>query len=556
MSSLSDELGFWHFDEDLMVFSDGSLGAGFKLSGFDITCASETAINQLSQNLENLLVSCDEGVRLQVFYKLSSNIENLIKSHEDLSNKIDGPYKRIAAARLKFYKENQEQKKYFVPEIYFFIRSQSFNMKKQNLLSSNQKFEPISASDYSDKKEKFLRVVKQAESLLSSAKLGPTVLNSSEWFDLVFEYLNYDRAEKIGNCRYREPESFLDPSVSEQLTLTDMTWDKDSINIGDYKFRTISLALLPEGQTFASMGNIFSQVPFHFWISQSIHLLDQVKEKSSLELKRRIAHSMASGSQNVSDLESENKLGQIEGLLSNLLEGSEKLLSSDFNVIIWGKSKSELDDKTDEILKTFRTMNQAEGLQETLASKEVFLKSLPGRCEGVRHKKMKSSNASHLMPVFASWSGNPRAVCLLPTRDGRLFSLDPYADHLPAWNGIVFGGSGSGKSYTVVQLMAMFYGKTRINGAGELLRPRIVWIDNGASSKRLIEILDGEFLDLNLDSNLCLNMFDLKEGRKGAGSRPDSYRSRCVGNDLERRRQKGPWKTRESSFRGASPPDL
>jgi conjugal transfer ATP-binding protein TraC len=514
MSSLSDELGFWHFDEDLMVFSDESLGAGFKLSGFDITCASETAINQLSQNLENLLISCDEGVRLQVFYKLSSNIENLIQNHEDLSNKIDGPYERIAAARLKFYKENQEQKKYFVPGIYFFIRSQSFNMKKQSLLSSNQKFEPVSASDYSDKKEKFLRVVKQAESLLSSAKLTPTVLNSSEWFDLVFEYLNFDRTEKIGNCRYREPESFLDPSVSEQLTLTDMTWDKDSINIGDYKFRTISLALLPEGQTFASMGNIFSQVPFHFRISQSIHLLDQAKEKSSLELKRRIAHSMASGSQNVSDLESENKLGQIEGLLSNLLEGSEKLLSSDFNVIIWGKSKSELDDKTDEILKTFRTMNQAEGLQETLASKEVFLKSLPGRCEGVRHKKMKSSNASHLMPVFASWSGNPRAVCLLPTRDGRLFSLDPYADHLPAWNGIVFGGSGSGKSYTVVQLMAMFYGKTRINGAGDLLRPRIVWIDNGASSKRLIEILDGEFLDLNLDSNLCLNMFDLKEGEK------------------------------------------
>lgn len=512
MSSLADELGFWHFDENLMVFSDGSLGAGFKLSGFDITCASESAINQLSQSLENLLVSCDEGIRLQVFYKLSSNIENLIENHQELSKEIEGPYKRIADARLNFYRKNQGQKKYFVPSIYFFIRSQSFNMKKQSLFASNKQFEPISEEDYFERKEKFLRVVKQVESLLASAKLSPSILLPNEWFDLVFEYLNLTRVEKTGKCKFRESNSFLDPSISEQLTLTDLAWDKDSINIGDYKFRTISLALLPEGQTFASMGNIFSSVPFHFWISQSIHLLDQAKEKSSLELKRRIAHSMASGSQNVSDLESENKLGQIEGLLSNLLECSEKLLSSDFTVIIWGKSKAELDDKTDEILKTFRTMNQAEGLQETFASKEVFLKSIPGRCDGVRHKKMKSSNASHLMPVYASWSGNPRAVCLLPTRDGGLFSLDPYADHLPAWNGIVFGGSGSGKSYTVVQLMAMFYGKTRRNGAGDLLRPRIVWIDNGASSKRLIEVLDGEFLDLNLDSDLCLNMFDLKEG--------------------------------------------
>ncbi|MCB0368899.1 MAG: hypothetical protein KDD45_05465, partial [Bdellovibrionales bacterium] len=458
------------------------------------------------------LVSCDEGLKLQVFYKLSSQVEDLIKNHQELSKEIQGPYQKIAEARVNFYRKNQEQKKYFVPSIYFFVRSKSFSLKKQSLFSSNKQFEPLSEKDFLDKKEKFLRTVNQVESLLSSAKLSPIMISSQEWFDLVFEYLNLDRVERIGKTQYRVPQSFLDPSISEQLCLSDLTWDKEVIHIGDYKFRTISLSLLPEGQTFASMGNIFSSVPFHFWMSQSIHLLDQVKEKSALELKRRIAHSMASGSQNVSDLESENKLGQIEGLLSNLLEGSQKLLSSDFNVIIWGKTKSELDDKTDEILKTFRSMNQAEGLQETLASKEVFLKSLPGRCEGLRHKKMKSSNASHLMPVYASWLGNPKPVCLLPTRDGSLFSLDPYADHLPAWNGIVFGGSGSGKSYTVVQLMAMFYGKTRVTESGKLLRPRIVWIDNGASSKRLIEILDGEFLDLNLNANLCLNMFDLKEG--------------------------------------------
>ena len=216
---------------------------------------------------------------------------------------------------------------------------------------------------------------------------------------------------------------------------------------------------------------------------------------------------MASGSKNVSDLDSENKLGQIEGLLANLLAGSEKLVSADFNAIIWGKSDSELDDKSDEILKTFRLLNQAEGLQETLAGKGAFLKAMPSTCQGLRHKKMKSSNAAHLMPVFASWRGNPVPVCLLPTRDGQLFSLDPYAEHLPAWNGIVFGSSGSGKSYAVVQLMAMFYGKIT-NGN----RPRIVWIDNGASSRRLIEVLDGEFLDLNLNSGLCLNMFDLKKG--------------------------------------------
>ena len=507
MRSFASELDFWHFDGNLMVFKDGSLGAGFQLAGFDMTCATEEAINQLSRGLENLLISAAEGVRLQLFYQLTANIEELIAQHQQLSASTSGNYKRLAEARVDFYRKNQAEGNYFVPKIFFFVRSKAFVPQRQGLFTRERDFQQLSKQEFDSRKAKFLREVKGIASALATTGLAPQVLGQEEWFGLLFEYLNFDRTERIGTACYREPQSCLDASVSEQLTLSDLIWNKEAVTLGNYKFRTISLATLPEGQTFAAMANVFASVPFHFWLSQNIHLLDQTKEKSALELKRRIAHSMASGSKNVSDLDSENKLGQIEGLLANLLAGSEKLVSADFNAIIWGKSDSELDDKSDEVLKTFRLLNQAEGLQETLAGKDAFLKSMPSTCQGLRHKKMKSSNAAHLMPVFASWQGNPAPVCLLPTRDGQLFALDPYAEHLPAWNGIVFGSSGSGKSYTVVQLMAMFYGKVT-NGN----RPRIVWIDNGASSQRLIEVLDGEFLDLNLNSGMCLNMFDLREG--------------------------------------------
>ena len=518
MRSFASELDFWHFDEDLMVFKDGSLGAGFQLAGFDMTCATEEAINQLSRGLENLLISAGESVRLQLFYQLTPDVSQLIEQHQYLSYSMGGNYKRLADARVNFYRKNQAEGNYFVPKIFFFVRSKAFAPQRQGLFAREHDFQQISKAEFDKRKAKFLREVKGIASALAAARLAPAVLKHEEWFKLLFEYLNFDRTARIGTARYRQPHSCLDASVSEQLTLTDYLWNKEAITLGNYKFRTLSMATLPEGQTFAAMANVFAAVPFHFWISQSIHLLDQAKEKSKLEMKRRIAHSMASGSKNVSDLDSENKLGQIEGLLANLLEGSEKLVSSDFNVIIWGKSSSELDDKTDEILKTFRTLNQAEGLQETLAGKEAFLKAMPSTCQGMRHKKMKSSNAAHLMPAFANWTGNPTPVCLLPMRDGQLFSLDPYAEHLPAWNGIVFGSSGSGKSYTVVQLMAMFYGKVT-NGK----HPRIVWIDNGASSQRLIEVLDGEFLDLKLGSGLCLNMFDLKEGETAPS--PDRIRT-------------------------------
>ena len=214
---------------------------------------------------------------------------------------------------------------------------------------------------------------------------------------------------------------------------------------------------------------------------------------------------MAAGSKNVSDLESENKLSNIEELLEDLLEGSIKLLSQDLTVIIWANDEDELDDKADQILKAFKGLNQAEGLVETIPSKEVFFKALPGSCEGLRHKKMKSSNIAHFMPLYSYWRGNKSPVCLLPNRSGGLFALDPFNPKLPNWNGIVFGGSGSGKSFSICQLMLMFYGQSP--------RPRIIWIDNGASSERLLEVLDGEFLDFKLSSGMCINMFDLPEGQ-------------------------------------------
>ena len=46
--------------------------------------------------------------------------------------------------------------------------------------------------------------------------------------------------------------------------------------------------------------------------------------------------------------------------------------------------------------------------------------------------------------------------------------------------------------------------------AAQKSAPKVIWIDNGASSKRLLEVLGGEFIDINLESTLRLNPFDGK----------------------------------------------
>jgi conjugal transfer ATP-binding protein TraC len=145
-------------------------------------------------------------------------------------------------------------------------------------------------------------------------------------------------------------------------------------------------------------------------------------------------------------------------------------------------------------------MNQSEGIVETFPCFDAFVRAMPGAASGLRPKKMKTSNVAHLMPLYSYWEGNKRPVCLFPNRDNALLSIDPFEPSLPNWNGLVIGSSGAGKSFTLLQLVLMFYGQTP--------RPKIVWLDKGASSKNIVDCLDGQFVELNLDSGICLNPFD------------------------------------------------
>ena len=126
-------------------------------------------------------------------------------------------------------------------------------------------------------------------------------------------------------------------------------------------------------------------------------------------------------------------------------------------------------------------------------------------------KKMKASNAAHLMPLYAYWQGNSQPVCLFSNREGIPFSLDSFDQSLPNYNGVILGQSGGGKSFTILQLALMLHGLKN--------NPKIIWIDNGASSKQIIDALNGLFINLDLDNgDICINMFDLPDDEVIPGS--------------------------------------
>ncbi|MDH5582006.1 MAG: TraC family protein, partial [Bdellovibrionales bacterium] len=519
--SLGNLVPIWHFDNDLIFYKDGSFGAGFKIQGKDLSCSSVDSINQYSRDLEQMINTCPEGLKIQFFFHLNSNCSGFIDNHRELSKTASNNYKAIADSRINFLSEANHNKEFYLPEINFFIRGQDNDLTKNNILQKESRFIEISKKEYQGNKEEFLKSVGQFYSSLKKIDSNARMLQKEEWFNLIFRFLNLSRLEKNEMPLLRNESNPFCPSLVEQITLTDLFVNKDSIKIGEYYFKAISLKTLPDGETFPTMGRSLLNLPFHFWLSQTIEVHDQKKEIDKLNLQRRFANSLATGSSKLRDLESESILTNLERLIEDLLQGSEKVVSMDTTVIVWSSDANDLERKADEVLKAFNSMNRSEGLIETYACLEAFLSAIPGNCKGFRQKKMKSSNAAHILVPYSSWLGNKSPVCLLPNREGVPFSLDPFASELPNWNGVVFGGSGSGKSFLICQLMLMFY--------GQIPNPKIVWIDNGASSQKLLEVLEGEFIDLRPSSGICLNMFDLPTGE----TKPDSAKVKLILAALE-----------------------
>ena len=490
--SLVERIPLWHFDGDRAIYWDGSLGAGFTLNGVDMSCASSDAMNDLSTQLENLLKAMSEGMRLQVCYRLTSNAKGIIDRHGEVSAGASAEHQVLREARLEHLNQVNHGLGWFIPEIYLFVRTPPH--------AKGRRFISLSPGEFERKRTKFDREVRSLQSALTHGGLQPRQLSRSKWFELLFEHFNLARAEKIKAPAMRSEEGPFAPSLASQFILTDVFDDKRAIEIGGRYFRSITLKMLP-AETHAGLIEYF-KLPFHFWLSQSIEIPNQQRELEKLQLARRVANAMAYGAQNVSDLESESRLSSLEEIIGEMMNGQEKVVNMSFNVVIWGDSISELNDKSDEVLKSYREMGQSEGLIETHGGLDAFLAAMPGPSELFRAKKLKASNCAHLMPVYSYWRGNARPVCLLPNQEGALCGIDPFDPNLANFNALIFGGSGSGKSFAILQLMMMFSAQTP--------PPKVIWIDNGASSQRLLEVLGGEFININLESGLCLNPFDGK----------------------------------------------
>jgi len=116
-----------------------------------------------------------------------------------------------------------------------------------------------------------------------------------------------------------------------------------------------------------------------------------------------------------------------------------------------------------------------------------------------RGKTMLASNFAALAPVVSDWKGTKTPVITLFSRRGELMSLDLFDNIMGGQSGIVAGRTGSGKSFFINELILNYYSR----------EAKIWMIDVGRSYLKLCDMLEGEYIEFDPNSDFSLNPFSM-----------------------------------------------
>lgn len=521
--SLIEELPYWEFayhPRPHLILNDGSLVAGIKLSLIDIECFDDGKVNQLALSLRGVLNSISENTSVQFCLSVGSDYSGVLKKHsESKTPSIHPLIAEIADYREQKLQAAQENSELYRPELAIYFRTKPVDSKKLNFLKKETEFSESASQNYDETLEVLFQNVDTLISSFASIGLMGWLLGVQEVQAHIYGAMNPKRSKteptplvttpKTDNLEKETLEAMewlAEHSPREQLVFGDLILGFEQFTLDSFHHRIVTLKTLPEA-TFAGQLSTFLRMPFHYDLILSFEVPSQADEMAKLNQKRKMAHSLAVTSGNkASDLESETKLSSTEELIRELLSTGQRIYAAQMSLVLRAPANDEgnkkLNRQVREVLSRFRSLQGAEGLEETVGSWKIFKGNLPAapvRLE--RAKKFKTNNLVDFIPIFGPREGDDDPTVIFRNRLNGLVSFNPFDSKLTNYNQLVTGSSGAGKSFLNNCILVQ-----------ELARGlRVFIIDIGGSYKKLTESLGGQYLDMDLSDQYRLNPFDIPD---------------------------------------------
>jgi hypothetical protein len=498
-TSLAKYLPYLDILDNFIIKKNGNFVAGFEIEALDNMGLSNGDYDSMAATIENALNSLDERINLQFYYTFDyyPYTENYVYTDDPILNY----FKFNRHKYFSFYK-------YLKGHIYLFIdfdAGKSFKTPFNISLSNGsivQRFknehEGLTTAKEND--------IKPIKANLENTGIRLRRLNNSELSDVLFKSIN------LVNDGFDKEISGI--ALNNELVMRDYIIDRGYLKIGNQYIACLSLSLLPEvtrshyqinGIPLPYIFPLLHSLPFAHRVVFSCQNVNMDREISRLSRKLNFTRFIMNFSQNKEGRRSEVRYRELNELLDEIYHKHKKLATVSLNVIIYDTDIDRLNEKINRANLAYSNIDKSQAVLESLDILPIFVSCLPGNSTENYHRLLvKTSNASQFICISNFNRGYHRGV-VVKNRNNEPVLFDYFDSRLNSWNAIIIGPTGTGKSYLMQAMLLQLLEQgvkvfgLDVGGVGNI----------GGSYKKMITLLNGRYIELNVDNPIPLNPFAL-----------------------------------------------
>ncbi|MCB0272940.1 MAG: hypothetical protein KDD46_07990 [Bdellovibrionales bacterium] len=481
------ELSYFDIKDDVLFHVDGSASHIFFVQGVDPSSMTSQELMSVKSSMDAMFNVVEDNIELQVFFRSKNRYDKGLKLFDRYIDTIENnqPFTTaLYGSQIGMLKEQP----LFCSDIYICLTVSKYRIKKTNVFDTMEK-----------NKSHLEKVSRSVFSYLQNSYEKAHKLKQQEILDLLYETINPNRWEVTQDFNHLAnlPKGVED-TLGNRLTFNGVLVERDHFYTDKAFGQTIALYAKPThsypGMFFTLLSNLDES--FHFNCSFKVIGKDQYKEIQNKNRFRGVLESFSDFSLfgNRRNFKMEAKFEENEDYLEEMEKNGEKSFEFHFTLTHYAKSLQKLRDQSLQIIKAFRALNSADAFVQEYEQLEGYLCSLPAsRNLTNRPYEELTSNISNMAPLYEPYKGGDDPIILMRNRFNGLISYNPFAPHLPNYNGIISGTSGSGKSFFTSHLTKPFIAQN----------VRVIFIDIGGSYKRIIDCFKGQYY--SLDTSVSLN---------------------------------------------------
>ena len=504
--SFLKEIDLYNIEDGILLGVSGAMGRAFKFGGRDLLLGSEAEIEDFERKMRKFINALPEGATLHYVVRSESGDEESLREYAASIQTDNALNQMFLEAKLEAYRKHPFLKR----DVFLFVVIHPAGKKLRSSfmpdlsVAFGKKAHRLSELEYNTSKDALLSVASEIEESFRNLGFEIRPLTDTDILRYLYEFLNPHYSKEIipfEQCNFQEYE--FDPSsMRSRLAIHPPRLDYEHFYLDHYFYRALNLLRLPESTNLKSMKDFEQALGKRYFLTVTFEVPDQDKEKA--EIKRY--GNFAKAKNFYSRAKDHDALAQVvetDALLTEIAHSSDKLLFVSLSVMVRGRSANESIGLSRQVLRAYRELGDAQGIEDHMNHDRLFLSFLP--LQGDENPLafiVRSEVLTHLLPLQASWKGTDRIGILLKTYRDEPLRIDLFDSKLQAKHSVMLGTTGSGKSFFTNHLLLHFF--------IESLEHEVIVIDLGGSYRKLAGVLEGSYLEVECSEKYALNPFPAK----------------------------------------------